>query len=52
MLEAYGYLTITAVASISGVTERTVRRHVSSMVKAGMLKAIGETRARRYVLTE
>lgn len=52
MLEAYGYLTITAVAGISGVTERTVRRHVSNMVKVGRLKAVGETRARRYVLTE
>ena len=40
------------VAGISGVTERTVRRHVSNMVKAGRLKAVGETRARRYVLTE
>ena len=42
MLEAYGYLTITAVAGISGVTGRTVRRHVSSMVKAGRLRAVGE----------
>lgn len=52
MLEAYGYLTISALAGLSGVTERTVRRHVSDMVKAGRLKAIGETRARRYILTE
>lgn len=52
MLEAYGYLTISAVAGLSGVTERTVRRHVSDMVKAGRLKAVGETRARRYVPSE
>lgn len=49
MLESYGYVTIPAVADISGVTERTVRRHISDMVANGALGASGETRARRYV---
>ena len=49
MLESYGYLTVAAVAGVSGVTERTVRRHVSEMVSAGKLEATGETRSRRYV---
>ena len=49
MLESYGYITVSAVADIAGVTQRTARRHVSEMVSAGDLKAVGETRARRYV---
>lgn len=49
MLESYGYVTIPAVANIAGVTERTARRHVSDMVTAGNLEAIGDTRSRRYV---
>lgn len=49
MLESYGYVTVPAVANISGVTERTVRRHISERVEAGVLRPTGETRRRRYV---
>lgn len=49
MLESYGYVTVTAVANIANVTERTVRRHISDLVDAGKLLGTGETRARKYV---
>ena len=49
MLESYGYLTVASVAKISGVTARTVRRHVSELVAQGRLKADGEGKTRRYV---
>lgn len=49
MLESNGSLSIPAVASVAGVTERTVRRHVAEMVETGKLEPVGETKARRYV---
>lgn len=49
MLESDGTLSIPAVASVAGVTERTVRRHVAEMVEAGRLEPVGETKARRYI---
>ncbi len=49
MLESYGYVSVAAVASVAGVTQRTVRRHTSPMVERGELVAEGTTRDRRYV---
>lgn len=49
MLESYGYVTVSAVANIANVTERTARRHIADMVDAGELSGVGETRARKYV---
>lgn len=49
MLKSYGYITIAAVADIAGVTERTVRRHVSPLVRSGKLVAQGATKDRRYL---
>lgn len=51
MLKSFGYITVAAVADIAGVTERTVRRHVSPLVEAGNLSAIGQTKDRRYIPT-
>ena len=50
MMRDYGYATIPGISSIAGVTERTVRRHLSSLVADGRVVAIGSTRKRRFVL--
>lgn len=49
MIETSGYATVANIASVTGVTQRTVRRHISLMVSEGKLKAEGSTRDRRYV---
>lgn len=49
MLESYGYVTVTAVANIASVTERTARRHISDLVNTGELVGVGEARVRRFV---
>ena len=49
MLTSYGYVNIATVADIAGVTERTVRRHISPLVKSGKLIATGSTKDRRYI---
>lgn len=48
MLKNYGYITVAAVADIAGVTERTVRRHVSPLVADDRLIVRGTTKDRRY----
>lgn len=49
MLAEQGYIQIADVAKLANVTERTVRRHVSPMVKAGDLVASGPRNERRYI---
>ena len=49
MIETSGYATVANIASVTGVTQRTVRRHISLLVSEGKLKAEGSTRDRRYV---
>ena len=50
MMRDYGYATVPGVAAIAGVTERTVRRHISPLVAEGKIVATGTTRDRRYLL--
>lgn len=50
MIRDYGYATLSGVASVAGVTERTVSRHISPLVEQGRLETIGNTRSRRFVL--
>lgn len=52
MLDDYGFATVSAVARVAGVTERTVRRHIAPLVSAGEVVATGSTRDRRYVRAE
>lgn len=52
MLEEAGFISVATVAAAAEVTPRTVRRHISLMVKDGILKSEGSTRDRRYVLQE
>ena len=50
MMRDYGYATVSGVAAIAGVTERTVRRHISALAAEGRVVATGTTRNRRYLL--
>lgn len=49
MLESYGYVTVSSVSSIAGVTDRTVRRHIADLVSRGVLTSQGESKLRRFV---
>ena len=50
MIEDYGFATAAGVAAAAGVTERTVRRHLSPLVSDGSIVFKGSTRDRRYTL--
>ncbi len=50
MLSDYGFATVPGVAAIAGVTERTVRRHLTPLVADGTIIATGSTRNRKFIL--
>lgn len=51
MIGENGYATVSGVAAVAGVTERTARRHLSSLAAEGKVTPSGNTRGRRYVLS-
>lgn len=50
MMNDYGFATISGVAAIADVTERTVRRHLSPLIADGKVVVTGSTRDRRFFL--
>lgn len=51
MMRDYGYATVSGVAAVADVTERTVRRHLSPLIADGKVVATGSTRDRRFTLS-